>query len=267
MPCSLQEMASRWCHRYVCLVLTIEFYGSTYPVKLRLTLSSLLIHFCIKVSISVTKCIIFFKIRSFSTLKSCPNYTHFAKVGSKFCQTLNKPSTIWQRFIKFCRSGEISPILVTLVSIRKSTPLHLSLILACFWQYVLIFGEAINFSFGTQEEEKEKEGRCNEENDWKTFVYSIPFRGDQKQLHTEELFSRRRWVTGSAPTVKHVWKVDMHVQHNFERFRSINNNIFRRLVIFLGHKLSDFKIIFVLGVYHKHKQLTAWADTAFISFD
>ena len=93
-----------------------------------------------------------------------------------FCQTLNKPSTIWQRFIKFCRSGEISPILITLVSIRKSTPLHLSLILACFWQYVLIFGEAINFSFDTQEEEKEKEGRCNEENDWKTFVYPIPFR-------------------------------------------------------------------------------------------
>ena len=94
MPCLLQEMANRWCHRYVCLVLTIEFYGSTYPVKLRLTLSSLLIHFCIKVSISVTICIIFFKIRSFSTLKSCPNYTHCAKVGSKFCQTLNKPSTI-----------------------------------------------------------------------------------------------------------------------------------------------------------------------------
>ena len=33
----------------------------------------------------------------------------FAKVGSKFCQILNKPS-------KFCQSGEISPNLVTLFS-------------------------------------------------------------------------------------------------------------------------------------------------------
>ena len=28
MPRSLQEMASRWCHRSVCLVLTIDVYGS-----------------------------------------------------------------------------------------------------------------------------------------------------------------------------------------------------------------------------------------------
>ena len=29
MPCLLQEIASRWCHQTVCLVLTIEVYGDT----------------------------------------------------------------------------------------------------------------------------------------------------------------------------------------------------------------------------------------------
>ena len=46
--------------------------------------------------------------------KAAQKHFNFAKVGSKICQTLNIPSTIWQRFIKFCQSGEISPNLVTL---------------------------------------------------------------------------------------------------------------------------------------------------------
>ena len=36
---------------------------------------------------------------------------NLAKVGSKICQTQNKPSTIWQNVA----SGEISPNLVTLL--------------------------------------------------------------------------------------------------------------------------------------------------------
>ena len=41
-------------------------------------------------------------------------HNNFFKESSKFCQTLNKPSTIWQRFKTFCQSGKISPNLVTL---------------------------------------------------------------------------------------------------------------------------------------------------------
>ena len=43
------------------------------------------------------------------------NIDIFAKVGSKFCQSLNNPLTIWQIFINFCQSGEMSPNLVTLI--------------------------------------------------------------------------------------------------------------------------------------------------------
>ena len=51
-----------------------------------------------------------------------PLMYHFEKLPinikklPKFCLKLNKPSTIWQRFINFCQSGEISPYLVTLAS-------------------------------------------------------------------------------------------------------------------------------------------------------
>ena len=47
-------------------------------------------------------------------LKAGPKHNNFAKVGSKIWQTLNKTSTIWQRWIKCCQSGEISPKPVTL---------------------------------------------------------------------------------------------------------------------------------------------------------
>ena len=41
--------------------------------------------------------VLFFKIRPWTTFKCCPKHYNFVKVGSKVCQTLNKPSTIWQR--------------------------------------------------------------------------------------------------------------------------------------------------------------------------
>ena len=37
------------------------------------------------------------------------------KVDSKFCRISNKPSLYYQRLLKMCHSGEISPSLVTLV--------------------------------------------------------------------------------------------------------------------------------------------------------
>ena len=46
--------------------------------------------------------------------KAAQKHNNFARVGSKFWQTINKPSTNWQRFISFCQSGQISPNLVTL---------------------------------------------------------------------------------------------------------------------------------------------------------
>ena len=36
------------------------------------------------------------------------------RVGSKFCQMLNKPLQNWPWFLKYCQSGEILPNLVTL---------------------------------------------------------------------------------------------------------------------------------------------------------
>ena len=54
---------------------------------------------------------LFFNISWFTTGKSCPKHNNFAKVGSKFCQKLNKPSTIWQidkilpKWRNFVKSG------------------------------------------------------------------------------------------------------------------------------------------------------------------
>ena len=59
---------------------------------------------------------LFFNILSFKTGKVAQKHNNFAKVGSKLGQIINEHSTIWQRFIKFCQSGEISPNLVTLVN-------------------------------------------------------------------------------------------------------------------------------------------------------
>ena len=43
-------------------------------------------------------------------------YAIFANVVSKFCQTLNKTSSICHRFLKVCPNGEISQNLVTLLN-------------------------------------------------------------------------------------------------------------------------------------------------------
>ena len=52
--------------------------------------------------------ILFFNIWPCTTLKSCPKSLQFFQSRLKICQTLNKPSFIWQKFIKCCQSGEIS---------------------------------------------------------------------------------------------------------------------------------------------------------------
>ena len=73
-----------------------------------------------------------FSILGINENETLPNSTHyFAKVRSKFCRTLNKPSKNcqiffkmmpkWRNFakyfLKWCQSGEISPNLVTLVPV------------------------------------------------------------------------------------------------------------------------------------------------------
>ena len=63
----------------------------------------------------------FWKFGYLQQEKVAPKHNIFAKVGSKFCLTLNKPSTIWQRFIKFCQSGEISQNLVTLLGNHRQS--------------------------------------------------------------------------------------------------------------------------------------------------
>ena len=55
----------------------------------------------------------------FTTAEICPKLIKFAKVGSKFCQTKNKPSKVCLDFLNVCPSGEISPNLPTLVVITK----------------------------------------------------------------------------------------------------------------------------------------------------
>ena len=64
---------------------------------------------------SVTRWLDFLIFGHLQQEKVAQNHNNVAKIGSKFCQTLNNPSTIWQRFIKFCQRGEISPNLVTLL--------------------------------------------------------------------------------------------------------------------------------------------------------
>ena len=49
-----------------------------------------------------------------TTMKTCPKHHILAKVGFKFYQILNYPSTFCPRLLKFCQTGEISPNLVTL---------------------------------------------------------------------------------------------------------------------------------------------------------
>ena len=85
-------------------------------------LASIFVHFLVflsvRVTISVTRWLDYFSIFGHLTrLKSCPKLKNYAKVSSKFCQTLKKPFNICQRFIKFCQSSKISQNLVTLVTI------------------------------------------------------------------------------------------------------------------------------------------------------
>ena len=59
----------------------------------------------------VTRWLYYFSLR---TMKFCQKHKIFAKVGSQFCQILNRYSTNGQKILKCCPSVEISPNLVTL---------------------------------------------------------------------------------------------------------------------------------------------------------
>ena len=88
------------------------------PQPLPQFLSIFLVFLSVRVTISVTRWLDYFSIFGHLTrLKSCPKLKNYAKVSSKFCQTLKKPFNICQRFIKFCQSSKISQNLVTLVTI------------------------------------------------------------------------------------------------------------------------------------------------------
>ena len=66
-------------------------------------------------------------------MKTCPIVKHFATAGSKFCQILNKPSTICPRFWKLCQRGEISPNLVSLPS--KILPIYIIVLSLSFMHW------------------------------------------------------------------------------------------------------------------------------------
>ena len=63
---------------------------------------------------SVTRWLEDFKYLANYNIMVPPKHQKIAKVGLKYCETLNKLSIIWQRLIKFDQSLEISPNLVTL---------------------------------------------------------------------------------------------------------------------------------------------------------
>ena len=58
----------------------------------------------------------FLDIWPFTKIKICPKALKVAKVGSTFCQVLNRPFTNFQSRLKVCQSGEILPNLVTMLA-------------------------------------------------------------------------------------------------------------------------------------------------------
>ena len=55
-----------------------------------------------------------FQYLAIYNVKKLPKHQKMPKEVQIFVKTLNKPSTICQRFLQFCQSGEILPNLVTL---------------------------------------------------------------------------------------------------------------------------------------------------------
>ena len=61
----------------------------------------------------------FFNIWPFTTKKICPISKVFPKLGSQDCQLLNEPLKYYQRYLKFCQIGKISPNLATLAVVLQ----------------------------------------------------------------------------------------------------------------------------------------------------
>ena len=56
-----------------------------------------------------------FNIWPLKTMVICPNQKSIAKVGSKFCHAVTKPTQDDKRILNCCQSDEISPNLVTML--------------------------------------------------------------------------------------------------------------------------------------------------------
>ena len=74
---------------------------------------------------SVTRWLDFFQYLAIYNIKKLPKTYKICQNSFKCCQTLNKPLTICQRFLKFCQSGKISPNLVTLLPTYLPMPFFL----------------------------------------------------------------------------------------------------------------------------------------------
>ena len=61
----------------------------------------------------------FFNILITISKENWPKTYSFAHVGSKCCQTLNKPYRVWQRLFTLGQNGEISSNLFTLLTERN----------------------------------------------------------------------------------------------------------------------------------------------------
>ena len=62
----------------------------------------------------------FFTIWLLTTPQICPKIIKITEIGLKFCQTQNKPSKVYLRFLIACPSGKILPNQVTLVANRAN---------------------------------------------------------------------------------------------------------------------------------------------------
>ena len=80
-----------------------------------------------------------FNIWPLKTMVICPNQKSIAKVGSKFCHAVTKPTQDDKRILNCCQSDEISPNLVTM------------LMLTCVYQETLCQSDLTLTSFRAQD--------------------------------------------------------------------------------------------------------------------
>ena len=101
-----------------------------------------------KVTVSVTRWLDYLSIFDHSQqYKFAWEHKIFAREGSKFCQTLNKPFKNCLRLLKFWQSGEISPNLVT-VNVEMDSSIARIQVLGTQCSYSVVPWRGLTLTFG-----------------------------------------------------------------------------------------------------------------------